>query len=75
MPADKAVARYREWMKGWERRGWRIDVGTLRSKRGDIGFAIPSPDRRTSGNWVLDEIPLLPESAAQRATADDAATG
>jgi hypothetical protein len=75
MPADKAVARYREWMKVWERRGWRIDVETLRTKRGDIGYAIPSPGRRTSGNWVLDAIPLLPEGAEQSSTADDAAIG
>lgn len=75
MPADKAIARYREWMKGWERRGWRLDVKTLRAKRGDVGFAIPCPERRTSGNWVLDEVPLIPEKGEQVAAADDAATG
>jgi hypothetical protein len=75
MPADKAIARYREWMKGWKDRGWRIDVETLRGKRGDVGFAVPCPERRTSGNWVLDEVPLIPESAAQASATEDAATG
>jgi len=77
MPADKAVARYREWMKGWEQRGWRLDVEKLSAKRGDIGFTIPSPERRTSGNWVLDTVPLIAGSVDQVSTADaeDAATG
>jgi phenylpropionate dioxygenase-like ring-hydroxylating dioxygenase large terminal subunit len=75
MPADKAVARYREWMKRWERKGWRVDVEALRAKRGDIAFAIPSPARRDSGNWVLDEVPLIAESAEQQSVADDVATG
>ena len=75
MPADKAVARYREWMKRWEHKGWRLDVEALRAKRGDIAFAIPSPKRRDSGNWVLDEVPLIAESVEQQAVADDVATG
>jgi hypothetical protein len=24
-----------------------------------VAYAIPSPERRTSGNWVLDPIPLI----------------
>ena len=75
MPADKAIARYREWMAQWKNKGWRVDVETLRAKRGDIGFAVPCPERRTTGNWVLDEIPLIPEGAAGIAADDQAATG
>lgn len=60
MPADKAVLRYREWLEQWEMQGWRIDLDTLRAKRGDVAFAIPCPARRTSGNWVLDPVPLMP---------------
>ena len=71
MPSDQAVVKYREKLKEWEARGWRIDQNQLRAKRGDIAFAIPSPERRTSKNWVLDEIPLVSaDSAKQQAAAE-----
>jgi len=75
MPADKAVLRYREWMKQWEDKGWRIDQETLRAKRGDVAFAIPSPARRTSGNWVLDPVPLMPARDANASAAQKTGTG
>jgi len=75
MPADKAVLRYREWMKQWENKGWRIDQETLRAKRGDVAFAIPSPARRTSGNWVLDPVPLMPAREATTSAAKKTGTG
>jgi len=59
MPADQVIVRYREWLKSWENKGWRIDVSAMKAKRGDVAFAIPCPERRTSGNWVLDPIPLV----------------
>ena len=58
VPSDGAVLRYREWLKKWDDNGWRIDLKKLRELKGDAALAIPCPDRRTSGNWVLDEIPL-----------------
>ena len=33
-----------------------------------MAYAIPCPDRRTSGNWVLDAVPLLPGKDAVTAT-------
>lgn len=75
MPADKAVLRYREWMKQWEDKGWRIDQETLRAKRGDVAFAIPCPARRTSGNWVLDTVPLMPAREAKASAARKTGTG
>jgi phenylpropionate dioxygenase-like ring-hydroxylating dioxygenase large terminal subunit len=60
LPTDQAVVRYRQYLNQWEERGWRIDLKRLRETRGDIAYAIPSPGRRLSGNWVLDTIPLLP---------------
>jgi phenylpropionate dioxygenase-like ring-hydroxylating dioxygenase large terminal subunit len=57
--SDGAVVRYREWLKQWDAKGWRIDLKALREQRGDRAFAIPSPGRRTSKNWVLKTIPLL----------------
>jgi phenylpropionate dioxygenase-like ring-hydroxylating dioxygenase large terminal subunit len=70
LPGDGAVLRYRELLKDWERRGWRIDRLALRARQGDAALAIPCPARRESGNWVLDTVPLIPASAArQSATA------
>ena len=69
MPADKAIAAYREWLAKFDDKGWRIDWEEFKRRNGkDNGFAIPSPARRTSGNWVLEEIPLL-EGRAERKTA------
>ena len=60
MPADKPVVRYREYLKDWQERGWRIDFKALQATRGDLAYAIPSPARRESGNWVLDPVPMIP---------------
>ena len=59
-PADKPIVRFREFLQDWEDKGWRIDQEAFRAKRGDVAFAIPSPDRREHKNWVLDPMPLLP---------------
>ena len=59
-PGDKPVARYRDFLDEWNAKGWRIDTKALQENRGDIAYAIPSPDRRNSSNWVLDSVPLLP---------------
>ena len=58
IPGDTAILRYREWLAEWDAKGWRIDYQRLQAEQGDIAFAIPSPGRRESGNWVLDAIPL-----------------
>ena len=60
--SDGAVTRYRECLRNWADRGWRIDIKSLREQRGDRAFAIPSPARRTSKNWVQKTIPLVPGS-------------
>jgi phenylpropionate dioxygenase-like ring-hydroxylating dioxygenase large terminal subunit len=64
VPGDYALVRYREWLKKWDAKGWRIDMKALQAKQGDVAMAIPCPGRRESGNWVLDTVPLLPGSAA-----------
>jgi phenylpropionate dioxygenase-like ring-hydroxylating dioxygenase large terminal subunit len=58
VPGDAVILRYREFLAQWDAKGWRIDYKKLQAERGDIAFAIPSPGRRTSGNWVLDPVPL-----------------
>jgi hypothetical protein len=59
VPADKAIARYREYCRDWESRGWRIDVAGLRSGDDTVATAIPSPARRAHKGWVLPTVPLL----------------
>ncbi len=70
MPTDQAAVRYREILKSWENRGWRIDIAEMNAKRGDVAFAIPCPDRRVSGNWVLDTVPLHSAGQEKRAAAE-----
>jgi phenylpropionate dioxygenase-like ring-hydroxylating dioxygenase large terminal subunit len=59
VPSDRAVVVYREWLKKFDAKGWRIDFDQLKARKGKAAFAIPSPARRTSGNWVLETVPLV----------------
>jgi phenylpropionate dioxygenase-like ring-hydroxylating dioxygenase large terminal subunit len=59
---DECIGAYRQHLKTWESRGWRIDLKALRHHDGDVAFAIPSPERRTSKGWVLDTVPLVQAS-------------
>ena len=74
MPADAPIGRYRDKLKEWENRGWRIDVDEVERNRKKVAYAIPSPARRLQKGWVLDAIPLLPgkavEKKAQKAAGD-----
>ncbi len=60
VPSDKPIVRYRQYLQEWEDMGWRIDRVKIRGLEGDVAYAIPSPERRTSKNWVLETIPLMP---------------
>jgi len=60
LPGDQAVVKYREYLKGWEEKGWRIDLKGAENNFIDQALTIPSPARRESKNWVLDTIPLIP---------------
>ena len=69
MPADKAIVAYREWLEKFDNKGWRIDVDEFNRLNGkDTAFAIPSPARRTSGNWVLDPVPLIKSRVDRKAS-------
>jgi hypothetical protein len=67
VPADGAIARYREILKSWEAKGWKIDMDKLAADRKKVAYAIPSPARRNSKNWVIDAVPMVDPSAAQAA--------
>ncbi len=70
VPADKPIARYREFVKEWESRGWRIDVDKVERNDDKAAYAIPSPARRESKGWVLDAVPLLPASQVRAQAAE-----
>ncbi len=59
VPADGPIVTYRKFLEDWQSRGWRIDVRELRETRTDVAYAIPCPERHTTGNWVLDPVPLM----------------
>jgi phenylpropionate dioxygenase-like ring-hydroxylating dioxygenase large terminal subunit len=59
LPSDRPVIRYREYLQDWQKRGWRIDLKKIRETHGDVAYAIPSPERRTSKGWILDTIPTV----------------
>jgi len=56
---DRGVAAYRERIKEWTAKGWRIDVDALAADGGRSAFAVPSPGRRESGKWVINPVPLV----------------
>lgn len=56
---DECISEFRTLLKSWEKMGWRIDTKTLSDNAGDIAYAIPSPGRRASKNWVLDLVPIV----------------
>ena len=62
---DEPIGRYRQFLKEWEARGWRIDVRQLIADEGRVAYAIPSPERRKSKGWVIDSVPLLAGARAQ----------
>ena len=62
--ADSPIAKYREKLKQWEERGWRIDMETVERNSKRVAYAIPSPARRELKGWVLDAVPLLPAQSA-----------
>ena len=73
MPADKAIVAYRAWLEKFDDMGWRIDLNAFNARNDkDVAFAIPSPDRRTSSNWVIEEIPRI-KSRAKRKEIEKAA--
>ena len=60
VPADEPILRYRQRVRSWEARGWRIDGAALTAAGQHQAFAVPSPGRRENSDWLLDLVPLLP---------------
>lgn len=62
--SDEIIVKYRDWLRSWEKKGWRIDRKSLGRDEGDVAYAIPCPARRTTGNWVLQSVPLMPADSS-----------
>ncbi len=68
-PSDAIVARYRENLRTWEAKGWRIDCEEVNRNKGKAAYAIPSPARRESKGWALDAMPLVAPKPVQESRA------
>ncbi|RLA28489.1 MAG: hypothetical protein DRR15_17300, partial [Gammaproteobacteria bacterium] len=66
---DEPIAKYREFLKGWEARGWRIDVDKVEHDSKRVAYAIPSPARREKKGWILQSVPLLPGAVEKKQAA------
>jgi phenylpropionate dioxygenase-like ring-hydroxylating dioxygenase large terminal subunit len=65
VPADAQIAVYRQYIKDWEAKGWRIDSRRVEADKGRVAYCIPSPERRTAGNWAIDAVPLVGVAAGR----------
>ncbi|MDP6437959.1 MAG: aromatic ring-hydroxylating dioxygenase subunit alpha [Gammaproteobacteria bacterium] len=65
MPADLCIGEYRDRLREWEARGWRIDSDEVNRNQMKVAYAIPSPERRNIKGWVLDPVPLVDGSNAE----------
>jgi phenylpropionate dioxygenase-like ring-hydroxylating dioxygenase large terminal subunit len=65
VPADAQIAVYRQYIKDWEAKGWRIDSRKVEAEKGRVAYCIPSPGRRTAGNWAIDAVPLVGAASAR----------
>jgi phenylpropionate dioxygenase-like ring-hydroxylating dioxygenase large terminal subunit len=71
MPADKCILQYRDKLDEWEAKGWRLDMEAIKAAqaKGDVIYAIPSPARRETNAWVLDEAPrVVPQEPNKQVT-------
>ena len=56
---DAPVIEFRNFLKAWQAKGWRLNQELLIQQRGNTATAIASPNRCNNRNWVLDTAPLL----------------
>ena len=58
-PADEPILRYREKLREFEARGWRIDSDQVNRDSNKVAYAVPSPALRGSRGWVPESVPLV----------------
>lgn len=57
--ADDVLMNYRERLKDWQSRGWRIDVEQMNRDKGRVAYAIPGPSRHEHDDWAVTKVPML----------------
>jgi phenylpropionate dioxygenase-like ring-hydroxylating dioxygenase large terminal subunit len=58
IPADDVLMRYRDRLKDYEARGWRLDLAEMAKHEHRMVYAIPSPARREHpDDWAVTEAP------------------
>ena len=59
VPADDVLMVYRQRLKEYEERGWRIDLDEYRRTKERVAYTIPSPGRREdSKGWAITPVPM-----------------
>ena len=64
-PSDQVIVTYRDKLKEWDRRGWRLDFDQVERDARKVAYAIPGPERRTHKGWVLDAAPVVAADTAR----------
>jgi len=63
---DEIQIIYRNHLKQWQEKGWRIDTEALANAYpGKDIYMVPSPARRVSKSWVFKALPMLSGSGQQ----------
>ncbi|MBM3513414.1 MAG: Rieske 2Fe-2S domain-containing protein [Alphaproteobacteria bacterium] len=57
--SDLVIVSFRDKLKEFERRGWRIDLEAMAAAADGKAFAIPSPARRFAKGWAIDAAPTV----------------
>ncbi|MBL8629640.1 MAG: Rieske 2Fe-2S domain-containing protein [Rhodospirillaceae bacterium] len=57
--SDTVIVRFREKLKAFTAKGWKIDVDAISATKHKKAYAIPSPARRTNKGWALDAVPTV----------------
>ena len=59
VPADDILMHYRQRLKNYEERGWRLDLKQMHADKDRVAYAIPCPRRREEPeNWAITPVPL-----------------
>ena len=64
-PSDQSIVMYRDKLKDWDSRGWRLDLDKIERDSKRIAYAIASPERRNQKGWVLDAAPVVAPEIAE----------
>jgi len=68
--SDAVIVQFRDHLKRFEARGWKIDVDAIEAAGPQKAFAIPSPARRHNKGWAIDPAPTVTPAATARAAAE-----